>query len=79
MLALEQSISKLGMLPQKFNLTSGLPIDGRQSPLRKTPTLMMRLETLSAGAASDSGHEYLLKLYLLTAKSDETSLDLCAP
>ena len=32
---------------------------------------------ISVGAASDSLHEYLLKLYLLTGQTDKVSLDLC--
>jgi hypothetical protein len=29
------------------------------------------------GAQADSGHEYLLKHYLLTAQTDKPSLELC--
>ena len=32
---------------------------------------------LSVGAQADSAHEYLLKQYLLTAKTDKTSLEMC--
>lgn len=43
-----------------------------------TLSLARLAEHLTVGAAADSGHEYLLKLYLLTAQSDEASLDLCS-
>ena len=29
------------------------------------------------GAAADSGHEYLLKQYLLTGKDDLANLEMC--
>lgn len=32
---------------------------------------------LSVGAMADSAHEYLLKQYLMTAKTDKQSLELC--
>jgi len=32
---------------------------------------------LSVGAQADSAHEYLLKQYLLTAKTDKISLEMC--
>ena len=34
-------------------------------------------DILSVGAMADSGHEYLLKYYLLTARTDTAALDLC--
>lgn len=33
---------------------------------------------VSVGGRADSAHEYLLKQYLLTAKTDKTSLEMCA-
>ncbi|GBE86241.1 seven-hairpin glycosidase [Sparassis crispa] len=48
------------MFPKRWNLTSGQPAD----------------ESLSVGAAADSAHEYLLKQYLLTARSDPSSLQM---
>ncbi|KAI0343002.1 seven-hairpin glycosidase [Trametopsis cervina] len=56
----EADRSALGMFPSRWDVLSGLPI-GHQ---------------LSVGGAADSAHEYLLKLYLLTGKSDQASLDL---
>ncbi|KAI0690301.1 seven-hairpin glycosidase [Cytidiella melzeri] len=53
-------VSRYGMLPTKWSLTLGSPLN----------------EQLSVGGAADSAHEYLLKLYLLTGKSDQGSLDL---
>lgn len=35
------------------------------------------LDHLSVGAQADSAHEYLLKLYLLTGKTDKASLKMC--
>lgn len=32
---------------------------------------------LSVGAQADSAHEYLLKQYLMTAKTDKASLKMC--
>ncbi|KAJ6582035.1 glycoside hydrolase family 47 protein [Mycena capillaripes] len=49
-----------GMIPTMWNLTSGVPYNAR----------------LSVGSAADSAHEYLLKQYLLTAKTDKKSLEM---
>ncbi|KAG5636779.1 hypothetical protein H0H81_006893 [Sphagnurus paluster] len=49
-----------GMFPISWNLTSGQPHD----------------DHLSVGAQADSAHEYLLKQYLMTAKSDKASLKM---
>ncbi|KDR80608.1 hypothetical protein GALMADRAFT_240949 [Galerina marginata CBS 339.88] len=49
-----------GMFPLKWNITSGEPHHYH----------------LSVGAQTDSAHEYLLKLYLLTGKSDKASLEM---
>lgn len=53
-------IDSIGMLPTRFNLTTGQPSD----------------ESTSVGGAADSAHEYLLKYHLLTGKTDKSSLDL---
>lgn len=50
-----------GMLPTYFNLNTGQPVDSR----------------LSVGGMADSGHEYLIKQYLMTAKTDKTVLEMC--
>ncbi|KAJ3720975.1 glycoside hydrolase family 47 protein [Lentinula raphanica] len=47
-----------GMFPIRWNLTSAQPFDTH----------------LSIGAQADSTHEYLLKQYLLTAKTDKANL-----
>ena len=39
--------------------------------------LFSPLDQLSVGAQADSAHEYLLKLYLLTGKTDKASLEMC--
>ncbi|KAJ7289221.1 glycoside hydrolase family 47 protein [Mycena rebaudengoi] len=49
-----------GMMPNKWNLTSGTPYDFH----------------VASGGTADSAHEYLLKQYLLTAKTDKTSLEM---
>ncbi|KAF9446193.1 glycoside hydrolase family 47 protein [Macrolepiota fuliginosa MF-IS2] len=49
-----------GMLPIRWDLDAASPADMH----------------LSVGAQADSAHEYLLKLYLLTARSDRTSLEM---
>ncbi|KAI0035311.1 glycoside hydrolase [Vararia minispora EC-137] len=57
----EVDVSRLGgMLPTYFNLDSGLAVDTR----------------LQVGAMADSGHEYILKQYLLTDKTDKTLLEM---
>jgi len=55
-------LSKYGMLPVRMNMTSGKPLDSTKSR--------------SVGAAADSAHEYLLKYYLLTARTNKPSLDM---
>ncbi|KAG6890079.1 hypothetical protein C0995_012028 [Termitomyces sp. Mi166 len=49
-----------GMLPTRWNLTSAQPYDAH----------------VSVGAQADSAHEYLLKQYLMTAKTDKVSLKM---
>ncbi|KAJ7044145.1 glycoside hydrolase family 47 protein [Mycena alexandri] len=49
-----------GMMPSEWNLTSVLPHNSH----------------LSVGSQADSSHEYLLKQYLLTAKTDKKSLEM---
>ncbi|VDB99918.1 unnamed protein product [Peniophora sp. CBMAI 1063] len=49
-----------GMMPTYFNLNTGQPVDSR----------------LSVGAMADSGHEYLIKQYIQTARTDKTILEM---
>ena len=57
------NLSQLGgMMPTYFNLNTGQPVDSR----------------LSVGAMADSGHEYLIKQYLQTARTDKTVLEMCS-
>lgn len=57
----EADLSKLGgMLPTYYNLNNGQPTDTR----------------LQVGAMADSGHEYLLKQYLMTSKTDTELLKM---
>ncbi|TFK51900.1 glycoside hydrolase family 47 protein [Heliocybe sulcata] len=51
-----------GMLPTKWNVTSGQPWNN--------------MIQVSVGAAADSAHEYLLKQYLMEARHDKASLEL---
>lgn len=32
---------------------------------------------MGVGESADSGHEYLLKYYLMTGQTDSTSIDMC--
>ncbi|KAI0316014.1 mannosidase [Amylostereum chailletii] len=49
-----------GMLPTNWQLNTGQPLDNQ----------------LKVGGQADSGHEYLLKQYLQTGKSDKTLLEM---
>ncbi|KAG6869223.1 hypothetical protein C0993_009086 [Termitomyces sp. T159_Od127] len=66
-----------GMLPTRWNLTSAQPHDGQllHSSLSVKPT-DIRIAHVSVGAQADSAHEYLLKQYLMTAKTDKLSLKM---
>ncbi|THH26373.1 hypothetical protein EUX98_g7818 [Antrodiella citrinella] len=54
------NLSETGMLPKSYGLMNGEPLD----------------RSISVGGGSDSGHEYLLKYYLLTGQKDDWSLDM---
>ncbi|KAH9951163.1 glycoside hydrolase [Amylocystis lapponica] len=57
----QANVSRQGdMFPKRWNIMSGQALD----------------DSLSVGAAADSAHEYLLKEYLMTAKSDTSSLQM---
>ena len=75
-------IRKYGMFPTKWNLISGEPTSGESwptiVPVHVQTDGLDFIEALAVGGAADSAHEYLLKLYLLTGKSDEESLKLCS-
>ncbi|KAF8552304.1 glycoside hydrolase family 47 protein [Imleria badia] len=49
-----------GMYPTRWNLNTGVPSDHH----------------LSVGALADSGHEYTLKQFLLTARTDKRNLEM---
>ncbi|KAH7885871.1 glycoside hydrolase family 47 protein [Phlebopus sp. FC_14] len=49
-----------GMYPTKWDLSTGTPVDQR----------------ISVGGAADSGHEYTLKQYLMTAQTDRANLEM---
>lgn len=69
-----------GLFPTQWNIESGTPISGQLiiSPfllsLHLTP---FSLAHYSVGAYADSAHEYLLKQYLLTGRSEPQILELC--
>lgn len=54
-----------------------LTVSEKKSMLSTSGRLNLILEHLSVGAQADSTHEYLLKLYLLTGKTDKVSLEMC--
>ncbi|CAK5283338.1 unnamed protein product [Mycena citricolor] len=62
-----------GMLPTTWNLTSGQPVECDDTDGRWTLHCPLQL---SVGGMADSTHEYLLKEYLLTSKTDKASLDM---
>ncbi len=71
-----------GMLPTGWNLTTGKP-DTVGTPhmlfLIICVLIAKRIaDYFSVGAYADSGHEYLLKLYLLNGRTDKSSLELCS-
>jgi hypothetical protein len=69
-----------GMLPTYFNSSTGEiaePYKSRQICRTHSSIAHLVIDWLAPGAMADSGHEYLLKLYLLTGRSDMTSLQMC--
>ena len=40
-------------------------------------TTLPTLAKLAVGGEADSAHEYLLKQFLLTGKTDKTALEMC--
>ena len=44
----------------------------------RSADVCVRIARLQVGAMADSGHEYLLKQYLLTNKTDTALLEMCA-
>jgi mannosyl-oligosaccharide alpha-1,2-mannosidase len=68
-----------GMLPIRWDLPLGSPSDSMFVFLLNSINRDSRrtLAHLSVGAQADSAHEYLLKLFLLTAKTDKKSLEMC--
>ena len=66
------------MLPTDWRVHKGVPNDGTYSLLCiTTQELTTLLEKLTAGAQGDSAHEYLLKQYILTGKTDRALLEMC--
>jgi hypothetical protein len=68
-----------GMFPIRWNIKTARPFDSEHTSLdiESLPALTCVLAHLSVGAQADSAHEYLLKQYLLTAKTDKASLEMC--
>lgn len=69
-----------GMFPVQWNITSGEPFACNWTVFLMIPCYAQAssADHLSVGAQADSAHEYLLKLYLLTNKTDQASLKMCA-
>lgn len=70
------------MLPTRWSTKTGKPADGWCHSCRGSSDEVIDaliLASLSVGAMADSAHEYLLKQYLMTAKTDKRSLELCTP
>lgn len=71
-----------GMLPTGWNLTTGKPdtvgMSHRLFLILCVLTAKHLADYFSVGAYADSGHEYLLKLYLLNGRTDNSSLELCS-
>ena len=69
-----------GMFPIEWDVTTGKP---RNRRLLERLSWLFGIYSfsppghLSVGAQADSAHEYLLKLYLLTGKTDKASLEMC--
>lgn len=75
----EVNLGQVGMLAQDFDLNTGQHMKGTLIADQSFDVLTYGNHAghISVGAASDSLHEYLLKLYLLTGQTDRVSLDLC--
>jgi hypothetical protein len=68
---------KNGMFPTRWQMQTGLPSNGelpKSSPGTETHSA---LDQFSVGAFADSAHEYLLKQWLLTSKSEPQAKNLC--
>ena len=67
-----------GMYPSQWNLDTGAPIDREShAPMPAQTIEHTTLVHLSVGANSDSAHEYTLKQFLLTARTDKHNLEMC--
>ena len=67
-----------GMYPTRWNLNTSAPSDRELlAPMPAQPIEHTTPVHLSVGAAADSGHEYTLKQFLLTARTDKRNLEMC--
>lgn len=67
-----------GLFPTQWNIENGNPNNGRLIPLSSHKLVAEIFSAhYSVGAYADSAHEYLLKQYLLTARSEPQTLELC--
>ena len=68
-----------GMFPIEWDTTTGKPKNRRLLERSSWACGIYSFSPghLSVGAQADSAHEYLLKLYLLTGKTDKASLEMC--
>ena len=70
-----------GRFPTRWTISNALPANGTRfaqiCTLVKSQLMAMSPEQFSVGAFADSAHEYLLKQWLLTSKSEPKARDLC--
>ncbi|KAH8832926.1 glycoside hydrolase family 47 protein [Flagelloscypha sp. PMI_526] len=65
-----------GFLPIGWNLSTGQPHDSESCCLLLIHVLNYLIAIISVGAQADSAHEYLLKQYLLTGRTEKASLEM---
>jgi hypothetical protein len=69
-----------GMMPTDWLLETGAPNDGVkalfQREVQESLTCTI-IDRLTVGAQGDSAHEYMLKQYILTGKTDKRLVEMC--
>ncbi len=69
-----------GMFPTKWSVLSGRPTNGNFESVLTLNLPDLRYcpsDQFSVGAFADSAHEYLLKQWLMSGKSETKARDLC--
>lgn len=69
----------LGLLPTAWDIASGEPLNCRRIRFEVLSQLIINRFSAhySAGARADSAHEYMLKQWLLSGKSEPRGRDMC--